>query len=56
MNIISIITDAKLFNYLIALLYGISCIRFLYDGRYLESFYFLLVMALTLTINLMIKT
>ena len=49
------LTNPKIFNYLIAGLYGLSCLRFAYELRWLESFYFLLVMALTLTINQMIR-
>lgn len=54
MQILEIITNPKLFNYLIAILYGLSCLRFAYELRWMEAFYFLLVMALTLTINEMI--
>lgn len=56
MNILQIITNPKVFNYLIAFLYALSAIRFAFELRWLEVFYFLLVMALTLTINAMIRT
>jgi len=49
------ITNPKVFNYVIAFMYGLSCLRFAYEHRWLEAFYFLLVMALTLTINQMIR-
>ncbi len=55
MNFIELITNPKIFNYLIAALYALSCLRFAYELRWMESFYFLLVMLITLVVNQMIR-
>lgn len=51
---INIITDPRVFNNMIIILYGLSFIRFAYEFRWLEAVYMLSAMILTLTVTIMI--